>query len=483
MLEKELINLVEKIQQQKCESNIYEIKAASKGCPKIYDTLSSFSNQENGGIIVFGIDEKDNYRVCGVYDAADLQKKVMEQCLQMEPEVRAFCTTVSIDGKVVVSVEIQEIDTFQKPCFYKGAGRIRGSYIRVGDGDRKLTEYEVYSYEAFKKKIEDELRNDSRADISELDTNNFLEYKLKLGKVKPNLSGFDDTKIKSLQGFMIDNKPTITGLLLFSNYPQAFFPQLCITAIALPGTDMGTVGNVGERFLDNARIDGTIVQMLDQAMRFVRKNIKEKTIIDSNTGKRKDKTEYPIIAIRELILNALIHRDYSIHTDNTPITIRIFQDRMEIENPGGLYGRMTIDKLGKVSADTRNPYLANAMEVLGETENRYSGIPTVINAMQEANLPKPEFISENGIFKAILYNENSIHNDVFDEVEAEIIKFCQIPRDRKELEQHFEEKYTVAYIMKKYMQGLIEKGIILLTIPNKPRSKFQKYVVNKKIID
>ena len=75
---------------------------------------------------------------------------------------------------------------------------------------------------------------------------------------------------------------------------------------------------------------------------------------------------------------------------------------MEIENPGGLYGRMTLDKLGKVSADTRNPYIANALEILGETENRCSGIPTVINAMKEYGLPEPVVISEGGMFKVLL---------------------------------------------------------------------------------
>lgn len=64
---------------------------------------------------------------------------------------------------------------------------------------------------------------------------------------------------------------------------------------------------------------------------------------------------YPPVAIRELVLNALIHRDYSFHTETSPILLRLFSDRLEIENPGGLYGRMTLDLLGRMSADTRNP--------------------------------------------------------------------------------------------------------------------------------
>lgn len=135
MLENELVSLINTITKTKSESNYIEVKSAKKGCPKLFDTFSSFSNQQGGGKIVFGIDESDSYSICGVYDAADLQKKIMEQSLQMEPVIRPLCTTINIEGKTIVCAEIQEIDLFSKPCFYKGAGRLKGSYIRVADGD------------------------------------------------------------------------------------------------------------------------------------------------------------------------------------------------------------------------------------------------------------------------------------------------------------------------------------------------------------
>lgn len=475
MLEDELIELVENIKLQKCESNYIELKSARNGCPKLFDTFSSFSNQHGGGKILFGIDENSGYEICGVYDAADLQKKVMEQSLQMEPEIRPLCTTVCIDGKVVVCAEIQEIDNFQKPCFYKGAGRLKGSYVRVGDGDRLMSEYEVYSYEAFKKKIQDELRTSERADLTDIKSAEFAKYILEIKSKKPNLADLDEDKICRLQGFSVDGNPTIAGLMLFSVYPQAFFPQLCITAVSIPGTEMSMTGSVGERFIDNQRIDGTIQQMLNDALIFVRKNMKQKTIIDKNSGRRTDLSEYPVIAVRELIINALVHRDYSIHTDSAPVTIRMYSDRMEIENPGGLYGRTTIDRLGKMSADTRNPFIANALEILGETENRYSGIPTVVSAMREYGLPAPEFISERGIFKVTLYNGESAALYTSSE-EAEILDFCAQPRSRADIEKLFDGRMTIAYVMTKYVHPMIEDGRIRLTIPDKPKSKKQMYV-------
>ena len=474
MLESELVTLIRNIQSVRSESNRIEIKAAEKGCPKVRDTLSSFSNQSGGGVIVFGIDENENYHVCGVYDAADLMKKVEAQCLEMTPVIRPLFTVALVDEKTVVSAEIQEIDNTEKPCFYSGVGRLKGSYIRSGDADRLMTEYEVYSFEAFKKKIQDELRISERAVMKDMQTKAFDLYINLLRNKKPNLAELPNEDLCRLQGFTENEKPTLAGLMLFSNYPQAFFPQLCITAVSVPGTEISSTGSVGERFIDNKRLDGTLVQMLNGAMLFVRNNMKTSTIIDTNTGKRTDKTEYPVIAIRELVLNALIHRDYSIHTDSAPITIRMFSDRLEIENPGGLYGRMTLDRLGKFAADTRNPAIANAMEILGETENRYSGIPTIINAMEEHGLPAPKFESDRGIFKVTLYNKAK-EKLISDPIMAEIIDFCQTPKSRSELETLFKGRMTIAYLMEKYVKPMTENNQLALTIPEKPKSKYQKY--------
>lgn len=476
MLEIELMKLAKSICKNKCESNSIELKAAEKGCPRLFDTLSSFSNQQGGGKIIFGIDESSGYKICGVYDAADIQKKIMEQSLQMEPVVRPLCTVAEVDGKVIVCAEIQEIDNNFKPCFYKGAGRLKGSYIRVADGDRLMTEYEVYSYEAFKKKIQDELREAERAVIDDIKTNAFYKYLLELKEKKPNLSGLTEEKICRLQGFTTDGKPTLAGVMLFSDYPQAFFPQLCITAVSVPGTEISVAGGVGERFIDNKRIDGTLVQMMNDALIFVRKNMREKTTFDSRTGMRTDKSEYPIIALREIIVNALVHRDYSIYTDSAPITIKMFSNRIEVENPGGLYGRMTLDQLGNISADTRNPFIANALEVLGETENRYSGIPTIKNAMKEWGLPEPVFENERGVFRVTLYNRNVRETIGLNDEEREILEFCEIPRSRADIEELFKGRKSIAYIMTKYVHPMIERGDIRLTIPDRPRSKNQRYI-------
>ena len=309
MINEELKDLLEKIQKMKCETQNLELKSAESGCPKrLFDTLSSFSNQDDGGIIVFGVDEKQGYKETGVYDPQDIQKKINEQCLQMEPVVRPLISVFEKNEKFFVSAEIPGIDFTSRPCYYKGKGRLKGSYTRIGDSDEPMTEYEVYSYEAFRRKYQDDVREVSRATITSLDHQKLSDYILRLKTGKPHLAAIDDETIYELMSIKRNSKITLSAVMLFSPYPQAYFPQLCITAIVVPGTELGSEGTAGERFSDNQRIEGTIPDMLNEAIRFIRRNMKTKTIIDPETGQREDRTEYPITAVREAILNALVHR-------------------------------------------------------------------------------------------------------------------------------------------------------------------------------
>lgn len=471
MLEEELEKLAITVTIQKAESQTIELKSAHQGCPtRLYDSLSSFSNQNEGGVILFGIDEKDDFSIKGVYDAQDLQKKVAEQCKQMEPPVRALFTVCDIDGKKIVSAEIPGVDVDLRPVFYKGVGRIKGSYIRVGESDELMSEYEVYSYEAFRKRIRDELRTVDDEKFSLINSERISHYLNEVKKEKDNLAkSVSDDDILELMGITKGGKPTLAGLMCFSIYPQAYYPQLCITAVALPGTEQGISGINDERFIDNKRITGSIPEMLDSAVDFVRRNSRNITIIDSN-GRRIDKPEYPVKAVREAILNALVHRDYSSYTENIPVRIEMYRDRLEIINSGGLYGNISINELGQVRPDTRNPALANILEVLHYTENRYSGIPTIMNEFASNNFPMPVFSVKHGDFKVVM--RNSFYSDNIS-IEEAVIEFCSKPRSRDEIVSFVGKSKN--YVSSKIIIPLTKKGALKLTIPEKPKSSAQKY--------
>ncbi|MDR2295868.1 MAG: putative DNA binding domain-containing protein [Clostridiales Family XIII bacterium] len=405
MEEAELHRMIHTVQTRRCETQTIEIKAAHQGCPsKLYDTLSAFSNQDAGGVILFGLDERAGFETVGVYDSQDLQHRVAEQCKQMQPAVRPLFTVCDADGKTVVSAEIPGVDVTERPVYYKGVGRIKGSFVRIGEADEAMSDYEIYSFDAYRRRVRDDLRPADPADPSQLDDELLSQYLAALRKNKKNAAKLSDDEALRLMGVIRDGKPTLAGILCFSRYPQAAFPQLCVTAVVVPGLKMGDTGPDHERFTDNSRIEGAIGEMLDDAMLFVERNMRVKTIIDAN-GKRADKTEYPVAAVREAVLNALMHRDYSIHTEGTPVRILMFNDRLEIRNEGGLYGRLTVDSLGNVHADTRNQTLANILEVMKIAENRYSGIPTIRAEMARHGLPEPVFENRRGNFAVTLKND------------------------------------------------------------------------------
>lgn len=477
MTTEELMEKLELIQKMKCETSTLEIKSAEQGCPqRLYDTLSSFSNQDDGGIIIFGVDEKHGYKEVGVYDPQDIQKKINEQCLQMEPVVRPLLTVLEKNNKFFVSAEIPSADITDRPVFYQGKGRMKGSYTRVGDSDEPMTEYEVYSYEAYRKKYQDDIRAIDRVSFASLDQRLLEEYIELLKKGKPRLAAIPDEEIYELMSIKRDDRITLSAVMNFCPYPQAYFPQLCIIATVVPGTEIGTIGDQGERFTDNQRIEGNISDMLDGAMQFVNRNMRTKTIINPHTGKREDRPDYPITAVREAVLNALVHRDYSIHTEGMPIQLIMYEDRMEIRNPGGIYGRIKIDQLGKVQPDTRNPVIASELEVLKITENRYSGIPTIRRMMQEYDLQQPEFLDERGSFIVKLYKK--VIEQKVDETEEvdnrELILFCKTPRTRKEISDYLGLN-SMTYAIQTRVMPLVEKGIIKMSIPEKPKSPKQLF--------
>ena len=483
MLTEELLELVNATVRQKTEGQTLEVKAAHEGCPKrLYDTLSSFSNQDSGGVLLFGLDEKQGFQVVGVYDLQDLQKKVTEQCNQMEPPVRAVFTVAEVEGLPVCTAEIPAVDLSERPCYYKGAGRVKGSYIRVGDADLPMTDYELYSYEAFRKHLHDDERPIQRASLSTLHQDALQRYLLDWRVDRPGFGRLDEAQQMEMLNITRDGVPTLAAVLNFGIYPQGYLPQLGITAVVVPGKEIGdTAQGDAARFVDNKRIEGTIAEMVEEALAFCKRNMKTRTIIDPQTGRRTDQTEYPLSALREAILNALIHRDYSIYTEGTPVQLDFFTDRLEIHSPGSLYGRTTVEQLGHSRPDLRNPALAVMAETLTDAENRYSGIPTIRREMAAYGLPAPVFENRRSEFVVILSNgtgqaEIPLPPEALEDSDK-LLAFCRTPRTRQEIADFLGIK-TVFYAISHYVKPLVAAGKLKMTLPDRPGSPKQKYYSN-----
>ena len=420
MQENEIIEIIEYLKLYKTETNRIEAKSAINGFPKkCYDTISSFSNKR-GGIIIFGISEEKDFSVEGVYDLNDLQKQVSSLCSDsMEPAVRADIMPLEYNGKKLLAVKINEVVQNKKPCFYKGKGMKNGSYTRIGDRDELMTDYEIYALQSYNDHIYEDTRPTKRANIKDLNRIELVKFINEIKINKPHFAKNSFERSLKLCGIIDSSSeqtyPTLAGTLIFGNYPQTFYPQLFIACVVVPGVELGEIGKFGERFIDNKRIEGTIEQMLEETLSFLQRNMKSKVIINDD-GKRINRTEYPIEALREAVANSLIHRDYSIQTENAYISVYMYANRIEIINPGILYGTNKIEKLGTItSMESRNPTIVRILEEKGAViENRHSGIPTMIREMKKYGLPEPEFYEERNSFKVVFRNNlqnSTIHSN------------------------------------------------------------------------
>lgn len=275
--------------------------------------------------------------------------------------------------------------------------------------------------------------------------------------------------------------------MLFGEYPQAYYPQLFVACVVVPGIELGDTGVMGERFIDNKRIEGTIEEMLVGTMNFLTRNMKTSVIINSN-GQRINRTEYPLEALREAVSNALIHRDYSTQTENAYVSVYMYNDRVEIINPGALYGTNKMEKLGTATTmESRNPTIIRILEEKGDViENRHSGIPTMIREMQKYGLPQPEFYEERDSFKVIFRNQmvmseyqqneqsgqQKVSNEVYKNM---LLEYCIIPRTAKEISQYLDIK-SRQYISTKLIKPLINEGKLAYTNKNSANARNQKYM-------
>ena len=411
MNKKEIIEAIKYMQEYQTETDRIEAKTAEKGCPqKCYDTISAFANKR-GGIIIFGLNDHNIFIEQDVYDVNDLQKQITALCTtSLEPKIRPEFLAVTYNNKKLLAVKINELPQKKKPCYYKNVGINKGSYIRIGDSDEHMTDYEIYSLQSYTDGIEEDLRPIKRAEFEDLNQEKIQLYIEEIKKKKPNLSKFSDEKILKLNG-IIENStgeihPTLAGMMVFGEYPQGYLPQLFIACVVVPGRKLGDVGELGQRFDDNERVEGTIEEMLDKSLAFVRRNIGTMVIIDDD-GKRTDVPHYPMKALREAIANALIHRDYSTNTDGAYIYLRIFDDRIEILNPGDLYGNNRLENLGSDNMlEVRNNTIIRLLEDTTDiVENRHTGIATMRDEMKKMNLPEPEFENLRGTFKVTFRKE------------------------------------------------------------------------------
>jgi ATP-dependent DNA helicase RecG len=180
--------------------------------------------------------------------------------------------------------------------------------------------------------------------------------------------------------------PTLAGVLFFAQEPQRFYPSLTLTFLHLPGIEIAPQSEDEPLYLDNREFGGRIPDLIEDAWGVLYSKMARRGKIDG--VRRREEPQYPPVAVREALVNAIAHRDYG--RTGSFIQVRLFADRLEVQNPGGLAGGLTVDDL-VYEQYTRNPHIMRLLEDYGYVERRGVGIDQMVHAMQQANLPAPEF--------------------------------------------------------------------------------------------
>lgn len=381
-----------------------EVKSAAGGLPgSLTATLSALANLPGGGTVILGLDERAGFRPVHLADPQGLKQALAARARCYTPPVRLTIADGTVDGEPVVVARVHECDRSAKPCRVTGTG---AAYLRGYDGDYRLSDLEAQGFLSARRPPLFDREPVTGASRDDLDGELVASFLATVRERDPyGLGRFsdDDELLRRAGAIASGDQPTVAGLLALGAYPQQFFPRYVIQASAEPRPD----DPPGVRARNQATITGPIPRMLDGAMAWARRTF-DTAVVANPDGSVTDRPAYPLVAFREIIANALIHRDLDHWAQAFAVEVRLRRDRLVVANPGGLYG-ITVDRLGRdavtsarnarlmaICQYTRSPDTgARVVEALA------SGIPAVASALAAQGLP-PAAYADAGIRFTVL---------------------------------------------------------------------------------
>ena len=351
----------------------------------LIDTIMAMANCAGGKILV-GVKDQS---ILGVSDADQISNQIIDSALSLSPTlVMSMPTTAIITGKTLIIAEIPK----GLPHVYSHQGRylqrngIENTAILPYDLRRLMMERCEFSFEA-------EIAHNSTLD--DIDWQQAEQY-------AKRLTGMSQATTKDIlyqRGCLVkqgDNfVPTHAGILLFGKSPQQFTRSSEITAVRFAGESMSDTFNRQD-------ITGTLVEQIQRAETFLIDHLRKSVRLNDKMQREED-YEFPMQAVRELVVNAVAHRDYSIQGDN--IRLFMYSNHMEIHSPGSLPGPMTIENL-KEERFSRNPIIVQILSDMGFIERLGYGVDRVIELMQSQGHDAPTFINSSHGFKVTLTKQN-----------------------------------------------------------------------------
>jgi len=372
------------------EDSFTEFKREIEHSDRFAAELIAFANTEGGQILV-GVD--DDGAIVGVTDTWQAEERILNigrnNCI---PPMDLLIEKVDVDGVKAIIVHVprrlgRPYENRRGQCFIR-----TGSTKRLASADERARLLEAAGLFRF------EETPVPRTSVADVDQEAFAKYYLRVydNPLKeaevPLLQLLGNMRLVS-QDLAGVHRLSVAGLLLFGQRPQDYLFYSRVSAVRWAGLQ------AGEEIIDRQEILGRLPQIIEATESFILRNTRLSTQI---TGARQiDSYQYPRPAIREAIVNAVAHRDYSL--SGSQIRVFVFDDRLEVYSPGRLPNGVTLDNIRAHFSKPRNEIVARALLNLGYVNVLGSGVPRMIRLMREHSQHEPDFELHDELFVVRLW--------------------------------------------------------------------------------
>jgi ATP-dependent DNA helicase RecG len=353
------------------------------------ETLVSFANSD-GGTILIGADEEG--QITGHVFTDEVEMALQAAVEKCRPPVEARWHQAAAEDGPVFSIVVN-----RSPELHSlSDGRV---LVRTGDENRPLSGEEIRQLAATKSTGDFETEPAPGAERSDFDDDVVAEFVDKWeARRHREWTRSPDDLLREMGALSDNGRPTVAGVLLFASNPQVFLPQSGLTFVKFIGTEpRGEDGHPG--YGRREEISGPLSKIVRRAWQVVGEEMRKGAVVTEL--ERKERTEYPVSAVREALVNAVAHRDYRLR--GRRIEVRMFADRLEITSPGGLPGFITVDNIVDEHF-SRNPRIVSGLYQWGYIEELGLGVDLMIDEMVRAGHPPPKFKDSPYAFSVTLYN-------------------------------------------------------------------------------
>ena len=468
------------------ESYTLEYKRNTDALLSILKAVIAFANTA-GGIILIGIE--DDSSIVGVSNPGKIQEQLSNAISnRIKPQLVPEISVSTFEGKSIIALQIEHSPG---PHYLSDKGEEKGVYIRVGNSNR-LAGPEV---------INEIKRANSYASFDKTPCESTSESDLDKDRIKSIYANrgrdIDTSKLISLGILTKKGKRIVAtngGIILFG-LPEAretYFPYAEVRCARFKGISRA-------EFIDRLNIEGGVLNAIEEVPKFIRRNTK----MAGKFGgmKRRDIPEYPVEGIREALTNAIAHANYEVN--GSRIFIAIYDDRLEIQNPGIMPPGMSIEQFKAGVSRIRNPVIAKTLGQLELVEEWGSGYKRIKDACEEGGYPIPKWEEFGSALRVTFYPHSEIHSIaqlgaesgtqsapsqhpvigelVLDDNLLKILHFCQNPKAFQDILEYMGWKDRTKF-RRRFIRPLLDNNLLEQTIPEKPSSSKQKYISTKNIM-